>query len=143
MDIQFNTFLYETDLVVEVAGDTVILNGEVFDFVDLPNGATLPREAIDSIWFGDDVHRDDAGKLHLTLFRPYGWHAPDERREPVLMADLPDGVIEFPPFGEATPFPEPEPVPDPDPDPVPVPDPDAGLEPEPVDPPANPEEENT
>ncbi|WP_417741512.1 hypothetical protein [Salipiger sp.] len=140
MDIQFNTFLYETDLVVEVIGDTVILNGEVFDFSALPVGATLPREAINSIWFGDDVHRDDAGKLHLTLFRPYGWRAADERREPVLMADLPDGVIKFPPFGEATPFPEPEPMPDPElePEPDPVPDPDAGLEPL-----AAPEEENT
>lgn len=117
MDIQFNTFLYETDLVVEVAGDTVILNGEVFDFSAVPVGATLPRDAIDSIWFGDDVHRDDAGVLHLTLFRPYGWRAPDERREPVLMTDLPDGGIEFPPFGETTPFPEPELMPDPLPDP--------------------------
>lgn len=99
MNIQFNTARYDTDLVVEKAGETVILNGEVFDFTALPVGATLPVSAINSIWFGGDVHRDDAGVLHLTLIRPYGYHATEERRTPVLMTDLPDGVIPFPPYG--------------------------------------------
>nr|WP_312968710.1 hypothetical protein [Pseudomonas sp.] len=50
--------------------DALTINGELFDFGPLPNGAVLPLSAIDSIWFAGDVKRE-GGEITLTLILPY------------------------------------------------------------------------
>ena len=54
-----------------LTGDVLTLNGEAFDFGSLPEGATLPAEAIDSPWITGPVSRIN-GELHLTLRLPHG-----------------------------------------------------------------------
>src|SRR5690606_21239084 len=58
-------------MVATLAGDILTLNGVPFDFGPLPDGATLPSEAIDSEWIVGPVSRID-GELHLTLRLPHG-----------------------------------------------------------------------
>lgn len=46
------------------SGDTLLVNGEGFDFSKLEDGDVLPREAIKSEWFSGGVTRVD-GELWL------------------------------------------------------------------------------
>ncbi len=77
-------------------GDTLTLNGEAFDFSPIPEGATLPRAAVDCDWLASDVERVD-GVLHLTLKLPHGPHAPKETLFPAPIEPA-DGKITLPPF---------------------------------------------
>jgi len=56
---------------LSAAGDVLTLNGEVFDFGPLPEGASLPASAVESDWFVGEVERL-AGELHITLRLPHG-----------------------------------------------------------------------
>lgn len=56
---------------VSVSGDVLTVNGETYDFSPLPEGATLPRAAVDCPWLASDVERID-GEIHLTLIQPHG-----------------------------------------------------------------------
>lgn len=51
--------------------DALTINGQVFDFGPLPDGATLPAAAVDSDWIVGEVERID-GEIHLTLMLPHG-----------------------------------------------------------------------
>jgi hypothetical protein len=53
------------------SGDVLTINGENFDFTALPEGATLPRSAVDCEWLVSDVVRS-GGEIHLTLIEPEG-----------------------------------------------------------------------
>ena len=57
-------------LTVSANGDELTLNGVQFDFSQLPDGATLPRSAIDCPWISGDVKRVD-GELHIPLRLPH------------------------------------------------------------------------
>ena len=83
------------------SGDTLTLNGEVFDFSQVAEGDILPREAIDSVYFAGDVTRT-AGQLELTLLLPHGYPAPEATRFPQPILNPPDGPITLPPYQEAT-----------------------------------------
>lgn len=62
---------YRSDaLMVVRSGDLLTVNGEAYDFGPLPNGATLPAEAINSPFIVGDVDRDSSGVLHLALLLP-------------------------------------------------------------------------
>lgn len=82
-------------LTATLIGDVLTLNGQAFDFGPLPEGATLPAEAIDSDWIAGPVSRID-GELHLTLRLPHG---PNPSRavafpEPIHVSE--DGPIALP-----------------------------------------------
>ncbi|MBT3142921.1 hypothetical protein [Falsiruegeria litorea] len=77
-------------------GDTLTINGEAFDFSPIPEGATLPRAAVDCDWLASDVVRID-GVLHLTLMLPHGPRAPQETLFPTSMEPV-DGKITLPSF---------------------------------------------
>lgn len=51
--------------------DALTIDGKLFDFRLLPDGATLPASAIDSEWFADRIERVD-GEITLTLMLPHG-----------------------------------------------------------------------
>ena len=83
-------------LTLERAGDVLTINGTAYDFGALPDGATLPRAAVDCQWLASDVERA-GGALHLTLTLPHGPNAPPETRFPAPVIDPHDGPVALPP----------------------------------------------
>ena len=82
-------------LEVTKSGDTQTINGTAYDFSVVPEGATLPRGAVDCIWLVSDVERID-GVLHLTLILPHGAGASYAARFPNPLLDPADGILELP-----------------------------------------------
>jgi hypothetical protein len=85
----------EDILTISKTGDTLTINGIPYDFSPLPNGATLPREAIDCEWIVSDVNRVN-GEIELTILLPHGANASHEARfpEPIIKND--DGQVVLP-----------------------------------------------
>lgn len=88
-------------LILSKLGDILTLNGEIFDLSPLPEGATLPAEAIHSDWFAGDVSRID-GALTLTLVVPHGQNAPRDTRFPKPISVTKDGPIDLPAYDVQT-----------------------------------------
>lgn len=53
------------------AGEVLTINGDPFDFSVIPEGATLPADAVGSDWVVGEVSRQ-GGELHITLLLPHG-----------------------------------------------------------------------
>lgn len=101
MKITLSPSRRDEPLELSRSGDTLIINGEAFDFSPLPDGATLPPEAIHSDWVSGPVERID-GVLHVTLTLPHGANAPEETRFPAPMTLTGDGPVGLPPFDMET-----------------------------------------
>lgn len=82
-------------LVLSRSGDVLTVNGEAFDFSGVPEGSTLPLDAVASDWLAAGVERI-GGALHITLILPHGASAPQET-VPAPGIDPPDGPIHLPP----------------------------------------------
>ena len=82
-------------LNITKTGDTLTINGVPYDFSQLPNGATLPREAINCEFIISDVYRVN-GEIELTILLPHGANASHEARfpEPINMTN--DGQVVLP-----------------------------------------------
>ena len=76
-------------------GDALTINGTIYDFSPLPDGATLPDDAVACEYIIGDVKRVD-GELRLTLLLPIAWDAPHEACFPAPIINPPDGAIEIP-----------------------------------------------
>lgn len=103
MQIKLSPQRRDDTLTASRTGDVLTINGVDLDFGPLPEGATLPAEAIDSEWIVGPVSRLN-GELHLTLRLPHG---PNPSRavafpEPIHVTE--DGPIPLP----FDPVPEPE-----------------------------------
>lgn len=96
MLITFTPMRRDDRLSLHCAGDVLTLNGESYDFSPLPEGAVLPRDAVDCIWLASDVTRTD-GKLHLTLILPHGASAPHQTLFPLPLLLEADGPVALPP----------------------------------------------
>jgi hypothetical protein len=85
----------EDILTISKSGDILTINGVPYDFSQLPEGATLPREAIDCEWIVSDVSRIN-GEIELTILLPHGANASHEARfpEPIIKND--DGQVVLP-----------------------------------------------
>ncbi|OZB38013.1 MAG: hypothetical protein B7X50_11745 [Alishewanella sp. 34-51-39] len=95
MVITLSPIRLDEPLTASLSGDVLTLNGEAFDFTQLPEGATLPTEAIDSEHFVGPVERI-SGELHLTLRLPHG-HNPSQSvafPQPITIAV--DGPVALP-----------------------------------------------
>lgn len=97
MHITFSPMRHDDRLDLTRKGDALIVNGEVFDFAPLPEGASLPAAAIASRWFAGPVHRI-GGTLHLALLLPHGMPAPGETLFPAPVSAAQDGPIALPPY---------------------------------------------
>ena len=97
MHITLSPVFCADPLTLQCAGDVLTVNGEVFDFTRLPEGATLPQAAVDCRWLASDIHRID-GVLHLTLILPHGANAPEETRFPKVLTLSADGPVPLPPY---------------------------------------------
>lgn len=85
-------------LAVIKAGDKLIINGEAFDFTQLPEGAILPASAVDCEFIIGDVRRQD-GELHLTLLLPISADAEHDACFPEPIVSQEDGPIKLPGAG--------------------------------------------
>jgi hypothetical protein len=86
-------------------GDVFTINGVVFDFSTLPDGATIPAGEVPCEWLVGPVERV-AGELQLTLILPHGPGPSRAVAFPPPIIDPPDGVIALP-VDPAPPIPDP------------------------------------
>lgn len=100
MEITFQPVRHDGELVLERAGDCLTVNGEPFDFAPLPEGDTLPADAVACPWFAGPVRRE-GGRLFLSLILPHGPGAPAARRFPAPVSVAGDGPVPLPSGGEA------------------------------------------
>lgn len=96
MNIIFTAQRRDDALTLAVSGDTLTINGEAFDFSGVPDGATLPREAVACDMIAGDVERNGSGVLTVPVLLPIGPDAPDAARFPDPMTDVPDGPVALP-----------------------------------------------
>lgn len=82
-------------LEVSKVGDALTINGIPYDFTQLPDGATLPNEAIGCEWIVSDVHRVN-GQIELTILLPHGADASHEARFPQPINMTNDGQVVLP-----------------------------------------------
>lgn len=71
MRVTLSPVRMDETLTASITGEVLTLDGGTFDFTQLPEGATLPAEAIASDWIVGPVERIN-GELHLTLRLPHG-----------------------------------------------------------------------
>lgn len=109
MQISLSPVRMDATLTVTRTGDTLVINGQRFDFADLPEGATLPAEAIASGWIRGPVTRA-GGRICLTLNMPYRpFPDPDAPEAQAVLFPVPlvldtDGPVDLPRLPpEATP----------------------------------------
>lgn len=104
MIIKLSPGLSDHTLTVFRLGDMLTLNNVALDFAQLPEGATLPAEAISSEWVLDPIKRE-AGKLIVSLRLPHSIDATTEALFPADIIDPPDGQVELPGLELAEPQP--------------------------------------
>ena len=101
--------------VVSVQGDTLIINGEEFDFSPLQGGETLVNQsspederAISSDYIDKDVERKN-GYIELTILLPVLWNSPESARfpNPAVLVIEQNGSVPLP---DPTPDPTAQPV---------------------------------
>lgn len=80
-------------LAASVAGDSLKVNGVLFDFSPLDDGDSLPRAAFPDKWVLGA--RRDAGQIHVSLLFPIPPEASYEARFPVPI-NAGDGVVLLP-----------------------------------------------
>ena len=82
-------------LTLSKSGDALTVNGTVYDFSPLADGATLPREAIDCEWICGDVSRIN-GELEIPILLPHGPDASEAARFPEPLTVTIDGEVVLP-----------------------------------------------
>lgn len=95
MKINLSPQRRDDTLAVVKEKDTLTINGVTYDFSVIPDGATLPKEAIDCEWIVSDVERIN-GELEFTLLLPHGAEASEAARFPVPIINPADGILELP-----------------------------------------------
>lgn len=95
MQINLSPVRMDEQLTLDREGDVLYVNGEVFDFSQLLEGATLPWGTVLSDWFPGPVARIN-GELHLTIRLPHGPDAPYSTRFPSPITVNEDGPVDLP-----------------------------------------------
>ena len=95
MRISFSPQFRDDTLAVSRQGDILTVNDMSFDLSAIPEGATLPAEAIGSEWFAGTIERID-GVLHMTLLLPHGPNPSQEVAFPEPITVLSDGPVPVP-----------------------------------------------
>jgi hypothetical protein len=99
MHISLTPMRRDDRLYLTRAGDILTFNGAAFDFGPIPEGATLPQDAVNCQWLASDIWRLD-GVLHLTLILPHGPLAPQATLFPVPIMLARDGPVPLPAWTE-------------------------------------------
>ncbi len=87
--------VYGDPMQVSVHGDVITINGEDFDFSQMPEGSTLLRGGIKSELIVGDVDRVN-GQIELTIQLILGRYASEAARFPVPILVTQDGPVELP-----------------------------------------------
>ena len=95
MKINLSPQRRDDTLTVTKQGDTLTINGTAYNFSQLPDGATLPAEAVDCEYIIGSVERIN-GELELTLLLPHGANTSQAARFPQPIIDPADGALELP-----------------------------------------------
>ena len=95
MKLLFSPQRRDDTLTLSKSGDALTINGVPYDFSQLPDGATLPKEAIDCEWIVSDVNRIN-GEIELTILLPHGANASHEARFPEPINMTSDGQVVLP-----------------------------------------------
>lgn len=95
MNITFSPVRSDELLSLHKSGDTLIINGESFDFSPMGSGDTLPLSAIESDWFAADVEMID-GELVVALLLPNPVNYSPEQAFPVPLQNVADGLVALP-----------------------------------------------
>lgn len=95
MYISLSPVFSEATFFAVRTGDVLSINGRPFDFTQLPEGATLPAEAVGSDHFQGSIERVN-GVLHITLRFPHPFDAPYEARFPQPITMTVDGIVPLP-----------------------------------------------
>ena len=82
-------------LSLEKDGETLIINGQRFDFSELEEGATLPHSAIQSDFIVGPVNREK-GHIALQVILPHGTDVPDSVLYPKKQGYSSDGPMALP-----------------------------------------------
>ncbi|WOC14578.1 hypothetical protein [Pseudochrobactrum sp. MP213Fo] len=70
MHISFSPQYSDAKLKLLIDGDKLIINGDVLDFSDLPEGGSYPIDAIDNDLIAGGVSRIN-GEIHAAVILPY------------------------------------------------------------------------
>ena len=95
MHIKFSPQRRDGALQVIKNGDKLRINGELFSFVSLPDGATIPSGSVPCEWIVGPVDRID-GEIHLTLILPHGPTPSLRVAFPAAIENVPDGAVAIP-----------------------------------------------
>lgn len=78
----------DESLEIQKSGDRITVNGVVYDFSAIPEGATLPKEAVECDFIAGPVERID-GVINVYIRLPIGPDASSAARypEPTIAAD--------------------------------------------------------
>lgn len=95
MHITLSPIRSDAPLTLYRKGDTLIVNGTELDLSPLPEGAILPRGAVDCPWLAGDITRQN-GRLRLTLLLPHGARAPLDTLFPAALDPVPEGAVPLP-----------------------------------------------
>lgn len=95
MRISFTPQRRDDSLIISKQGDVFTVNGEIFDFSSIPDGASLPADAVNNSFFFGDIERIN-GELHIGFILPHGFNAPEDVRFPEDIVNPPDGQITLP-----------------------------------------------
>lgn len=95
MIIELSPIRSDETLALHRAGEVLTINGLAHDFAPLPEGAVLPRAALDCPWIAGDVTRQQ-GRLHLALVLPLGPGAAAEACFPAALDPVPEGDVALP-----------------------------------------------
>ena len=95
MLINLSPIRSDNSLEITKTGETLTINGIPYDFSQLPNGATLPREAIGCEFIVSDVSCVN-GEIELTILLPHGANASHEARFPEPIIKNNDGQVVLP-----------------------------------------------
>ena len=95
MKIKLSPQRRDDTLTVTKQGDVLTINGTAYDFTDLPDGGTLPADAVDCEYVIGSVDRVN-GELELTLLLPHGANASEAARFPEPIINPADGELELP-----------------------------------------------
>lgn len=95
MKLLFSPQRRDDTLTLSKSGDALTVNGTVYDFSPLPDGATLPREAVDCEWICGNVERVN-GELVIPILLPHGPDASEAARFPEPIIVTSDGEVVLP-----------------------------------------------
>lgn len=95
MKINFVPQRREERLSVEVRGDKIRINGELFNFGPVKEGDVIERGSAPCEWIASEVTRKD-GEVELTLILPFRYGAGEDATNPAPVFIMSDGPVFIP-----------------------------------------------